>query len=293
MDDLFQVSEETEEPGFNDELLFVDEEPEEDGADQPAAQATAANPDLEVMRREIENLNKRLQDTQSSFHQANQGRQFAEEIIRANREEAAAEQRRRAAAAAMAPPQLSDEEIEALHSDPRAIVQTVQNYGEYVRQRTLAEVGPYIARLDRAARLSEAMVEREILRAEQDAKQMAAVQWDIDEAEYQQLAPYADNLLQQAAKDPDSYKAMRLNPGIIATALATAKTQMQGGVRVNKPAVAPSFGGGGGGDRGSRQGVQKLPGRLVSTASKMERKLGLDSGSIANAPVRTRQQGRL
>lgn len=291
MDDLFQVDDQPEEPGFNDELLFVDEEPEESGAeDQSAAQAGASNADIEALRAELANVNKRLQDTQASFHQANQGKQFAEEIIRASRADAIAEQQRRQAAAAMAPPQLTDEEIEALHNDPRAIVQTVERFTEYGRQRALAEVGPYIARLDRAARLSEAMVEREIFRAEQDARQMAAVQWDIDDAEYAQLAPHADALLQQAARDADAYKAMRLNPGVIATALSMAKTQMQGGVRVNKPAVAPSFGGGRGNGNG---GAQKLPGRLISTASKMERKLGLDAGSIANAPVRTRQQGRL
>lgn len=303
MDDLFAVDEPVEPPDEGGDFSFID-----DLADGPAAeeQQSAAgatvdagvSPELAEMRRELENLNRRLADTQAGFHQANQGRQFAEEIIKAQREDAAAEARRRAAAEALAPPTWTEEQVEALHNDPSAILTAIQQHGEYVRQRTLAEVGPYIARLDRAARLVEPIVEQEIIRAEQGARSIAAAQWGIDDNEYRQLAPIADGLLRQASRDEDAYKAMRLNPGVIATAFSMAKTQAQGGVPVRQSPRPPSFGAGGGGGGGSqagggRQATQKLPNRLLGVASQMEKKFGLDAGTIANAPVRIRQGGRL
>jgi hypothetical protein len=281
-------------PGGGEELIFIDDSIDRDpgqpeGQEEPGEPVVAQSDEVANLRAELANLNQRFHDTQGNFHRADQGRQFYEAMVQANRQQWEDRQRAEQAAAAMAPPQFSEEDVESLHTNPQAIVDLAIKVAEWSRQRTLAEVGPHIARLNTATSTLEPIAVREVYRAEGDARAMAHRSFGIDEAEFNRLAPAVDQMLIAASGgNPAAYQRSRLDPRVITTAMAAAKAQYGGGVPVQPSAVAPSLGGGG------RQGATgRIPSRLNPVASEMERRLGLGSGEIAAAPVRNRAERRL
>lgn len=188
------------------------------------------------------NFNKRLQDTQSWGQQANTGRQFAQELLRA--QQAWADQQRLAAeqARSFAVPELSDEQDEELIANPKFLKQYWEARDAAVRNRVMAELAPRLANAEALATIAEPVVELLSEVAKFRASQLAEVS-GIKEDEFDEHYPIALQYLNQSAQgNPWQFQRLRLNPQAISAAVTVARQQRP--VSVNPAPKAPSLGAG-------------------------------------------------
>lgn len=208
------------------------------------ADVAALRAEIERMRQEAAdretNFNKRIADTQAWAQQANNGRQFAQELLRA--QQTWADQQRLAAeqARAYAVPELTEEQEESLIADPKFLRQYWEVRDQATRNRVMAELAPRLANAEALATIAEPVVELLSEVARFRASQMAEVA-GITEEEFDEYLPVAQQYLAQSVNNnPWNYQRLRLNPQ--AVALAVQAVRQQRPVPVKPSPKAPSLG---------------------------------------------------
>lgn len=231
---------------------------------EPTAEAAPSTPgvtpsDVAALKEEIArmrqeaadreaNFNKRLYDTQAWGQQANLGRQFAQELLRAQStwqdQQRLAEQQARSYAV----PELSDEQDEELIANPKFLKQYWEARDAAVRNRVMAELAPRLANAEALATIAEPVVELLSEVAKFRASQLAETT-GIKEEEFDEHYPVALQYLSQSTRseqfpqgNPWHFQRLRLNPQALSMAVQVARQQRP--VSVNPAPKAPSLGAG-------------------------------------------------
>lgn len=193
-----------------------------------------------ALKQEVEGMRKRLTDTHSWGQQANIGREFAEHLLAAQQQWQAQQRAAYEQAQSYQPPQLSEEQQEALVADPQMLQQYVHATNQATRNQVLAEIAPRLANAEAMAAVSAPLIE---IASEQVSWRACAqaVQSGIDQEEFVSLLPTAYQVLEQAAGgNAVRYAQFRLNPQALLHAVIMAKSSRPASA---KPAPrAPSVG---------------------------------------------------
>lgn len=244
---------------------------------QPAA---PAQPTYEELRGQIENLNRRLADTQRGFHQEQNNSRLAQEIV--NGLAGYAEQRRahEQARDTYQPPTVQDPD--ALLTDPQALMRTMAEYVDYGYRRAVAEVAPYLQQAAGMAQVAPVMVENQMRNTMGEVAQAAAQEGLCSsEQEFAQLYDRATEIV-MAGQIPEGEKfRLRMRPDAMLAALRIAQ-----GSRSPRTPAPPSLGPGGG-------PAHRSPSAPSGYAAGIEKTLGIkfDKNDYAELGRRLHAQG--
>lgn len=224
----------------------------------PPAQQAPAQPSYEEMLAQIENLNRRLADTQRGFHQANNNSQLAQEIVQGLAGYAEARRAQDRARDNFQPPTVQDPD--ALLTDPGVLMNTMGEYVDYGYRRALAEMAPHLQTAAGMAQVAPVIIQNQ-MELVADRVAHAAAREGIPEQEFGQLYDQATQIV-MSGQIPDAEKIrLRLRPDAMLAAVRMARDAR--GPRTPAP---PSIGPGGGPAQPRAQssgyagGVEKLLG---------------------------------
>ena len=203
--------------------------------EQPEPEPAPQEPDYKA---EIEQLKKRLADTQRNYHQQLDTSRLGQEIV--NGLAAAAEQRRMRdqRQQALQPPRVEDPD--ALLTDPNALIQTLHQYVDYGYQRAVSDLGPHLAGVAGMTAIAPTIIMNQMDIVAEKA-QAAAAREGINQAEFEQLLPVAEQIIQSGNIDQPEKLRLRLRPDAVLAAVKLARDSR--GPRTPAP---PSLGPGGG-----------------------------------------------
>lgn len=111
--------------------------------------------DHQLLMAELETANKRVADNQANFHQANQGRQFAEEVVQVQREEREREAQWMQQVQASQPP--SVDKPDDLLDDGEALQAHLHNLAQWSVGAAMAQARPLMEEVRKGARRLAAM----------------------------------------------------------------------------------------------------------------------------------------
>jgi hypothetical protein len=203
--------------------------------EQPEPEPTPAEPDY---RTQIANLEKRLADTQRNYHQQVDTSRLGQEIV--NGLAHAAEQRRQRdyAAASYQPPTVEDPD--ALLTDPQALLETMGRYGDYVYRRAVSDMAPHMAGVAGMSAIAPTIIMNQMEIVAERA-QASAAREGIPQAEFEQLLPMAEQIIQAGNIPQEEKLRLRLRPEAVLAAVKMARDS-----RGPRTAAPPSLGPGGG-----------------------------------------------
>jgi hypothetical protein len=244
----------------------------------PAPPAAPAAPSYDELRSQIENLNRRLADTQAGFHRANNNSQLASEIVSGLASYAEARRQQDYARDSFQPPTVQDPD--ALLTDPGVLMNTMGQYVDYGYRRAVAEMAPHVQTAAGMAQVAPVIIQNQMDMVADRVSQQAARE-GVTEQEFGQLYDQATQIV-MAGNIPDAEKIrLRLRPDAMLAAVRMARDSR--GPRTPAP---PSLGPNGGGPGQPRQ-------QSSSYAAGIEQMLGIkfDKNDHAELTRRLAAQG--
>ncbi len=185
-------------------------------------------PEFSRLESTVENLEKRLADTQSSFHQVAAERNQFQQMLQGMQQQTQQQQQQQAQAQqaqAMKPPQLTDEELEAVQSDPKKLQQYMLLMNEHAIRQARTEYGPLVQWAQNASALNE--VQQGLLEdvAVTKARDLMVKEDGIDETTFNEMVQPTRKLLMASYQHPAQQRATLLNPEAIRWGMKMAMSQ--------------------------------------------------------------------
>jgi hypothetical protein len=268
-----EVEVETGAPGDEE---FVDVIPEEAPEDPAALRAELAqrDADLAAARQAAETAENRRRDTERWGNESNMRAIAADAALRAVAQQRQPEPRQPEPLQA---PRFSQEDQEAIYTDPRLLEQKMQGMVDYGAQWTHRNLAPVIEQANQSA----TQARQEAWNANQalDIQTKLLAQYAIDRARGKAVAQGipvehfdrhltgAYGLMQTASQgDGNRLRGMALDPDAIV--MAVNMERQRNGVPVQRPAAPPTIGSRGNG-AGSKAAPMKVPAPLAHAFAKL------------------------
>ena len=175
--------------------------------------------------RQLQTLEKRLTDTQTSFHEERErANMLTGQLMQAAQAAAQPRAAPPAPAPELAPPQLSEEQLEALVTDPAAVRNLTAAERNYAIQRSEATTAPLVQWAQGASALNA--VQQQLLEeiAVEKARALTASE-GISNEQFDQMIEPTKALLRQSYSHPVQQAATMLNPEALRWGMKMAMQQ--------------------------------------------------------------------